>query len=76
MIKEYGVVDSWTKLFIVNLNGGLLRLLGLQKNGNILVEAKLPHCWGITRKMMPFKKKKKKKTAIEKVFLKISTLSI
>ena len=52
-MKEYGVVDSWTKLFIVNLNGGLLRLLGLQKNGNILVEAKLPHYWGITRKMMP-----------------------
>ena len=75
MIKEYGVVDSWTKLFTVNLNGGLLRLLGLQKNGNILVEAKLPHYWGITRKMMPFKKKKKN-TAIEKVFLKISTLSI
>ena len=74
-MKEYGVVDSWTKLFIVNLNGGLLRLLGLQKNGNILVEAKLPHYWGITRKMMPFKKKKKN-TAIEKVFLKISTLSI
>ena len=59
-MKEYGVVDSWTKLFTVNLNRGLLRLLGLQKNGNILVEAKLPHYWGITRKMMPFKKKKKK----------------
>ena len=74
-MKEYGVVDSWTKLFTINLNRGLLRLLGLQKNGNILVEAKLPHYWGITRKMMPFKKKKKN-TAIEKVFLKISTLSI
>ena len=46
-MKEYGVVDSWTKLFTVNLNGGLLRVLGLQKNGNILVEAKLPHYLGI-----------------------------
>ncbi|XP_023901285.1 uncharacterized protein LOC112013133 [Quercus suber] len=34
--------------FTVNLNGGLLRVLGLKKNGNILVEAKLPHYWGIT----------------------------
>ena len=47
VMKEYGVVDSWTKLFAVNLNGGLLRVLGLQKNGNILVEAKLPHYLGI-----------------------------
>ncbi|XP_030963632.1 F-box/kelch-repeat protein At3g23880-like [Quercus lobata] len=43
VMKEYGVVDSWTKQFTVNLNGGLL--LGLQKNGNMLVETKLPlHC--------------------------------
>ncbi|XP_050283030.1 F-box protein CPR1-like isoform X4 [Quercus robur] len=35
VMKEYGVVDSWTKQFTVNLN----RVLGLQKNGNILVEA-------------------------------------
>ncbi|XP_050283073.1 F-box/kelch-repeat protein At3g23880-like isoform X2 [Quercus robur] len=41
VMKEYGVVDSWTKQFTVNLNGGveIIRVLGLQKNGNILVEA-------------------------------------
>ena len=39
VMKEYGVVDSWTKQFTVNLDGGLL--LGLQKNGNMLVETKL-----------------------------------
>ena len=41
VMKEYGVVDSWTKQFNVNLNRGveITRVLGLQKNGNILVEA-------------------------------------
>ncbi|XP_050281617.1 F-box protein CPR1-like [Quercus robur] len=43
VMKEYGVVDSWTKQFTVDFNGG--RLLGLQKNGNILVKTELPiHC--------------------------------
>nr|POF27116.1 f-box protein cpr30 [Quercus suber] len=43
VMKEYGVVDSWTKQFTVDLNRGgeIIRVLGLQKNGNILVEAKL-----------------------------------
>ncbi|KAL4600509.1 hypothetical protein ACB092_11G203600 [Castanea dentata] len=40
VMKEYGVVDSWTKQFTVNLNGGeIIRVLGLQGNGNLLVEA-------------------------------------
>nr|XP_023895688.1 uncharacterized protein LOC112007532 isoform X1 [Quercus suber] len=40
-MKEYGVVDSWTKQFTVDLNRGgeIIRVLGLQKNGNILVQA-------------------------------------
>ncbi|XP_023910084.2 F-box protein CPR1 [Quercus suber] len=40
VMKEYGVVDSWTKQFTVDFDG--VRLLGLQKNGNILVETKTP----------------------------------
>ncbi|KAF3953004.1 hypothetical protein CMV_021505 [Castanea mollissima] len=40
VMKEYGVVDSWTKQFTVDCNGGLL--LGLLKNGNILVETITP----------------------------------
>nr|XP_023895074.1 F-box protein CPR1-like [Quercus suber] len=41
VMKEYGVVDSWTKQFTVDLNRGgeIIRVLGLQKNGNILVQA-------------------------------------
>ncbi|XP_030963634.1 F-box protein CPR1-like [Quercus lobata] len=39
VMKEYGVADSWTKHFTVDFNRGLL--LGLQKNGNILVETEL-----------------------------------
>uniref|UniRef100_A0A2N9J996 F-box domain-containing protein n=1 Tax=Fagus sylvatica TaxID=28930 RepID=A0A2N9J996_FAGSY len=41
VMKEYGVVDSWTKQFTVDLNGGIERVLGLRKNGHILVEAKV-----------------------------------
>ncbi|XP_075643628.1 F-box/kelch-repeat protein At3g23880-like [Castanea sativa] len=42
VMKEYGVVDSWTKQFTVDLNGGeIKRVLGLQKNGNILVQTKV-----------------------------------
>nr|XP_023901284.1 F-box protein At3g07870-like isoform X2 [Quercus suber] len=46
VMKEYGVVDSWTKQFTVNFNGGLL--LGLQKNGNMLVETKLLLHWMVS----------------------------
>lgn len=46
VMKEYGVVDSWTKQSTVDLNGG--HFLGLQKNGNILMETKLPLHWEIS----------------------------
>nr|XP_023910082.1 F-box protein CPR1-like isoform X2 [Quercus suber] len=39
VMKEYGVVDSWTKEFTFDSIGGLL--LCLQKNGNILVESQI-----------------------------------
>uniref|UniRef100_A0A7N2R2N3 F-box domain-containing protein n=2 Tax=Quercus lobata TaxID=97700 RepID=A0A7N2R2N3_QUELO len=45
VMKEYGVVDSWTKQLTFDFEEGVL--LGLQKNGNILVETELPvliHC--------------------------------
>ena len=49
VMKEYGVVDSWTKQFTINLNGGkIIRVLGLQGNGNILVEAELTRGWGLS----------------------------
>nr|POF13386.1 f-box protein [Quercus suber] len=49
VMKEYGVVDSWTKQFTINLNGGkIIRVLGLQGNGNILVEAKEPIGWELS----------------------------
>ena len=37
VMKEYGVVDSWTKLFTIDLNQVIIRVLCLQKNGNIFV---------------------------------------
>ncbi|KAL0007214.1 hypothetical protein SO802_008716 [Lithocarpus litseifolius] len=42
VMKEYGIVDSWTKLFTVDLNKRIIRVLHLPKNGNILVEVNLP----------------------------------
>ncbi|XP_075646889.1 F-box protein At3g07870-like isoform X2 [Castanea sativa] len=48
VMKDYGIVDSWTKLFAADLNKEITRVLGLQKNGSILVEAKLPRGWGLS----------------------------
>ncbi|XP_065632121.1 uncharacterized protein LOC136061359 [Quercus suber] len=48
VMKEYGVVDSWTKLFTIDLKQEIIRVLCLQKNGNILVEAKLPNDWELS----------------------------
>ena len=39
VMKEYGIVESWTKQFTVDLNGEIERVLGVRKNGHILVEA-------------------------------------
>nr|XP_023895351.1 uncharacterized protein LOC112007050 isoform X4 [Quercus suber] len=48
VMKEYGVVDSWTKLFTIDLKQEIIWVLCLQKNGNILVEAKLPNDWELS----------------------------
>ena len=48
VMKEYGVVDSWTKLLTVDLNKEIIRVLCLQKNGNILVEVNLPSDWELS----------------------------
>ncbi|XP_030967326.1 uncharacterized protein LOC115987857 [Quercus lobata] len=48
VMKEYGVVDSWTKLLTVDFNKEIIGVLCLQKNGNILVEAKLPSDWELS----------------------------
>uniref|UniRef100_A0A2N9FMP5 F-box domain-containing protein n=1 Tax=Fagus sylvatica TaxID=28930 RepID=A0A2N9FMP5_FAGSY len=48
VMKEYGVVDSWTKQFTVDFNGGMVRVLGLRKNGHILVEARVRSGWELS----------------------------
>ncbi|XP_075645691.1 F-box/kelch-repeat protein At3g06240-like [Castanea sativa] len=40
VMKEYGIVDSWTKLFTIDLNRQLCRVLGFRKNGHLLVQKK------------------------------------
>ena len=47
-MKEYGIVDSWTKLCTVDLNREIIRVLGLRKNGHIFVVAKLPCDWELS----------------------------
>ena len=37
-MKSYGAFDSWTKQFTIDRNEGIRRIVGLQKNGLILVE--------------------------------------
>ncbi|XP_075643504.1 putative F-box protein At3g10240 isoform X2 [Castanea sativa] len=48
VMREYGVVDSWTKLFTVDLNGEILRVLGMRKNGHILVHTNVPGDWELS----------------------------
>ena len=48
VMKDYGVVDSWAKLLAVDVNKEIIRVLGLRKNGSILVEAELTRGWGLS----------------------------
>ena len=41
VMKECGVVKSWTKLFTINLSGEFRSVLGFQKNGHIFMQAGL-----------------------------------
>ncbi|KAI8531047.1 hypothetical protein RHMOL_Rhmol11G0107600 [Rhododendron molle] len=45
IMKEYGVVDSWYKYVKVDLTGGIMRVVGIRKNGHILLEGKTPQHW-------------------------------
>ncbi|KAF7127401.1 hypothetical protein RHSIM_Rhsim11G0051200 [Rhododendron simsii] len=36
IMKEYGIVDSWYKYAQVDLTGGIMRVVGIRKNGHIL----------------------------------------
>ncbi|KAA8524975.1 hypothetical protein F0562_011387 [Nyssa sinensis] len=37
VMMEYGVVDSWTKLYTIDLQGGLQKTVGFRKNGEVLL---------------------------------------
>ncbi|XP_019159140.1 PREDICTED: F-box/kelch-repeat protein At3g23880-like isoform X2 [Ipomoea nil] len=37
IMKEYGVVDSWTRLHTIELVGGMEKIVGFRKNGEILL---------------------------------------
>ena len=38
-MKSYATFDSWTKQSTIDRNEGIRRMVGLQKNGHILVES-------------------------------------
>ncbi|KAF7139624.1 hypothetical protein RHSIM_Rhsim07G0052600 [Rhododendron simsii] len=38
VMKEYGVEESWSKLFTGSLNGGVSTILGFRKSGEVVVE--------------------------------------
>nr|GMD33455.1 F-box/kelch-repeat protein At3g23880-like [Ipomoea batatas]GMD35105.1 F-box/kelch-repeat protein At3g23880-like [Ipomoea batatas] len=37
IMKEYGVVDSWTRLHTIELVGGMEKIVGFRKNGELLL---------------------------------------
>ena len=37
VMREYGVAESWTRLFDFNVLGGIERVVGFKKNGEVLV---------------------------------------
>ncbi|XP_062152722.1 F-box/kelch-repeat protein At3g06240-like [Alnus glutinosa] len=37
VMKEYGVAESWTKLFDIDIGEGLERVIGVTKNGEVLL---------------------------------------
>ncbi|XP_030963621.1 F-box/kelch-repeat protein At3g23880-like [Quercus lobata] len=45
VMKEYGVVDSWTKLFTIDLKTQSCRVLAFRKNGLLLVQYELLLGW-------------------------------
>ncbi|XP_023893365.1 F-box/kelch-repeat protein At3g23880 [Quercus suber] len=45
VMKECGIVDSWTKLFTIDLSRQLCRVLGFRKNDHLLVQKKLLLGW-------------------------------
>ncbi|KAL7215779.1 hypothetical protein ACSBR1_027844 [Camellia fascicularis] len=40
VMKEYGVAESWSNLFNIDLEGGLGMVLGCRRNGDVLLAAK------------------------------------
>ncbi|XP_058189826.1 F-box/kelch-repeat protein At3g23880-like [Rhododendron vialii] len=53
IMKEYGLVDSWYKYVKVDLIGGIKRVLGIRKNGHILLEGDGPRRGGKRRRDVP-----------------------
>ncbi|KAH7835781.1 hypothetical protein Vadar_029826 [Vaccinium darrowii] len=45
IMKEYGVVDSWYKYVKIDLTGGISGVIGIRKNGHILLEGTTPQPW-------------------------------
>ncbi|XP_058189827.1 F-box protein At3g07870-like [Rhododendron vialii] len=48
IMKEYGVVDSWYKYVKVDLTGRIKRVLGVRKNGHILLQGDEPCHWELS----------------------------
>ena len=45
VMKEYNIVNFWTKLCTIDLNRQLCKVLGFQKNGHLLVQKELLLGW-------------------------------
>ncbi|KAF7127837.1 hypothetical protein RHSIM_Rhsim11G0051000 [Rhododendron simsii] len=48
IMKEYGVVDSWYKYVKIDLTGGITGVIGIRKNGHVLLEGDSPLHWELS----------------------------
>ncbi|KAH7834291.1 hypothetical protein Vadar_014591 [Vaccinium darrowii] len=48
IMKEYGKVDSWYKYVKIDLTGGINGVIGIRKNGHILLEGEKPRPWELS----------------------------
>jgi F-box interacting protein len=48
VMKEYGLVDSWVKLFTIDIAGGIGKVVGFRMNGHIILETRTKFNWELS----------------------------
>jgi F-box interacting protein len=48
VMKEYGLVDSWVKLFTIDIARGIGKVVGFRMNGHIILETRTKFNWELS----------------------------